>query len=93
MQFSVLFYLAVILFAGLLMGRAVKMVRLPNVTGYLLAGLLLGPSVLGVLPAGFVHELELVSEMALALIAFTVGAEFKFSYLKKVGLPCRHRVV
>lgn len=86
MQFSVLFYLAVILFAGLLMGRAVKMVRLPNVTGYLLAGLLLGPSVLGVLPAGFVHELELVSEMALALIAFTVGAEFKFSYLKKVGL-------
>lgn len=86
MTFSTLFYLAVILFAGLIMGRAVKLIRLPNVTGYLLAGLLLGPSVIGFLPSGFVHELELVSEMALALIALTVGAEFKFSYLKKVGI-------
>lgn len=86
MQFSTLFYLAVIFFAGLIMGRAVKMVRLPNVTGYLLAGLIIGPSVLGFLPSGFVHELELVSEMALAFIALTVGAEFKFSYLKKVGI-------
>lgn len=49
MTFSTLFYLAVILFAGLIMGRAVKLIRLPNVTGYLLAGLLLGPSVIGFL--------------------------------------------
>lgn len=68
------------------MGRMVKLIRLPNVTGYLLAGLLLGPCVLGLLPAGFVHEMELVSEMALALIALTIGAEFDFSYLKKVGI-------
>ena len=86
MTFTTLFYLSVILFAGLIMGRAVKMIRLPNVTGYLLAGLLLGPCVLGVLPAGFVHELELVSDMALSLIALTIGAEFKLSYLKKVGI-------
>lgn len=86
MTLHTLFYLSVILFAGLIMGRAVKMIRLPNVTGYLLAGLLLGPCVLGVLPEGFVHELELVSEMALALIALTIGAEFKLSYLKKVGI-------
>lgn len=83
---SALFYLAVILLTGLIMGRAVKLIRLPNVTGYLLAGLLLGPSVLGLLPTGVVHDLELVSEMALALIALTVGAEFKISYLKKVGI-------
>lgn len=86
MTFSTLFYLAVILFAGLILGRAVKLIRLPNVTGYLLAGLLLGPSVFGFLPSGFIHELELVSEMALALIALTVGAEFKLTYLKKVGI-------
>lgn len=86
MQFGILFYLAVILFAGLIMGRVVKLIRLPNVTGYLIAGLLLGPYVIGFLPKGFVHDLELVSEMALALIALTVGAEFKFSYLKKVGI-------
>ena len=69
MTFTILFYLSVILFAGLIMGRMVKLIRLPNVTGYLLAGLLLGPCVLGLLPAGFVHEMELVSEMALAIIA------------------------
>lgn len=86
MTFTILFYLSVILFGGLIMGRAVKLIRLPNVTGYLLAGLLLGPCVLGFLPAGFVHEMELVSEMALALIALTIGAEFEFSYLKKVGI-------
>ncbi len=86
MNFTILFYLSVILFGGLIMGRAVKLIRLPNVTGYLLAGLLLGPCVLGFLPAGFVHEMELVSEMALALIALTIGAEFEFSYLKKVGI-------
>lgn len=86
MTFTILFYLSVILFAGLIMGRMVKLIRLPNVTGYLLAGLLLGPCVLGLLPAGFVHEMELVSEMALALIALTIGAEFDFSYLKKVGI-------
>jgi Kef-type K+ transport system membrane component KefB len=86
LTFTILFYLSVILFAGLIMGRVVKLIRLPNVTGYLLAGLLLGPCVLGFLPAGFVHEMELVSEMALALIALTIGAEFDFSYLKKVGI-------
>ena len=84
MTFTILFYLSVILFGGLIMGRAVKLIRLPNVTGYLLAGLLLGPCVLGFLPAGFVHEMELVSEMALALIALTIGAEFEFSYLKNL---------
>ena len=86
MEMNTLFYLALILFAGLVMGRAVKLLRLPNVTGYLIAGLLIGPYCLGLLPADFVTEMELISEMALAFIAFSVGAEFKLSYLKKVGI-------
>jgi Kef-type K+ transport system membrane component KefB len=86
MELSTLFYLALILLTGLIMGRAVKMAQLPNVTGYLLAGLLLGPSVLRLLPSGVVSDLGLVSEMALALIALTIGAEFKYSTLKKVGI-------
>ena len=43
MQINTLFYLALILFAGLLFGRAAKLAKLPNVTGYLIAGLLIGP--------------------------------------------------
>ena len=87
MQLNILFYLALILFAGLIFGRAVKLAKLPNVTGYLIAGLLIGPFVLRLVPADTVKGLELVSEMALAFIAFSIGSEFKLTYLKK-WVPC-----
>lgn len=86
MNLSVLFYLSLILLSGLLFGRAVKYIKLPNVTGYLLAGIILGPYVLKVLPSNLVHQLEIVPEMALAFIAFIIGSEFKVSYFKKVGI-------
>ena len=85
MQFNTLFYLALILFAGLVFGRVVKLAKLPNVTGYLVAGLLIGPFVFRLVPADTVKGLELVSEMALAFIAFSIGSEFKLTYLKRVG--------
>lgn len=85
MQLTTLFYLSLILLSGLIFGRAVKHLKLPNVTGYLLAGLILGPYCLNVFSADLVKNLELVSEMALAFIAFSIGAEFKISYLKKIG--------
>ena len=68
------------------MGRVVKLFKLPNVTGYLLAGLFFGPYCLKILPLDFVTDMTIISEIALAFIAFTIGAEFKLSYLKKVGL-------
>lgn len=83
---SILYYLALILFSGLILGRAVKFIKLPNVTGYLIAGLLIGPYIFKLLPLNIVKELELVSEMALAFIAFSIGSEFRISYLKKVGV-------
>lgn len=85
MKFTVLFYLALILLSGLIFGRAVKLIKLPNVTGYLFAGIILGPYCLKLLSPDLVSELELISEMALAFIAFSIGSEFKLSYLKKVG--------
>lgn len=81
----ILFYLALILLSGLIFGRIVKLLGFPNVTGYLIAGLIFGPYCLKILPLNLVTELELVSEMALAFIAFSIGSEFKWSYLKKVG--------
>ncbi|NLV35766.1 MAG: cation:proton antiporter [Clostridiaceae bacterium] len=86
MQMNTLFYLALILFAGLIFGRVVKQIRLPNVTGYLIAGLLIGPYVFKLIPLDLVEGLELVSEMALGFIAFSIGSEFKLSYLKKAGM-------
>ncbi len=83
---SIFFYLALILFSGLVFGRIVKYIKLPNVTGYLIAGLLIGPYVLKIIPSGTVEQLNIISEMALAFIAFSIGSEFKLSYLKKAGL-------
>ena len=60
---------------GFLFGRLVKFVGLPNVTGYLIAGLILGPYVLGILSFEAVENIGIVSEMALAFIALSIGAE------------------
>lgn len=73
------------LVCGLAFGRLVKKVKLPNVTGYLLAGLLLGPSLLNWLTADMVDNFAIVSDMALAFIAFSVGGGFSLSYFKRVG--------
>lgn len=83
---NILYYIALILFSGFILGRAVKLIKLPNITGYLIAGLLIGPHIFKLLPLDIVKELELVSEIALAFIAFSIGSEFKLSYLKKVGI-------
>ncbi len=86
MELISLFYLAITLIAGLLLGRAAKLVKMPNVTGYLIAGLLLGPSVLKIIPADAVQGFNVISEVALGFIAFSIGSEFKLSMFKKVGI-------
>lgn len=78
--------LALMIFAGMFCGRMVKHLRLPNVTGYLIAGLLIGPSILGLLSADFLDVITIISKVALGFIAFSIGNEFKLSYFKEVGI-------
>lgn len=78
--------LALMIFSGMALGRLVKKLKLPNVTGYLLAGLILGPSVLGVLSENFLDSVTIISDAALGFIAFSIGNEFKISFFKKVGV-------
>ena len=85
--------LSVALFAGLMLSRVVKIFKLPAVTGYLIAGILIGPYCLGALGIkgfGFVsmadiEAYDLLSETALGFIAFLIGNEFRLSQLKKTG--------
>ncbi len=77
--------LAMMIFTGMALGRLVKFIKLPNVTGYLLAGLILGPSVLGLLNEEFLSSASVISDAALGFIAFSIGNEFKISYFKRVG--------
>ena len=79
--------------SGLIMSRAAKMVNLPSVTAYLVAGLLIGPFVLGragIRGIGFstmeeVNSFSIISQAALGFIAFEIGNEFRLKDLKTMG--------
>ena len=90
---EILISLSAALIGGLLMSRLAKRLNLPAVTAYLVAGLLLGPFCIGTLGLegiGFatmaeVEELNLISQVALGFIAFTIGNEFRLNQLKTMG--------
>ena len=85
--------LAAALIGGLMMSRLTKLVNLPAVTAYLVAGLLLGPFCLGALGIpgfGFqsleqVEHMQIITQTALGFIAFTIGNEFRISQLRATG--------
>lgn len=85
MNITVLLYTSIILATGLLFGKAAKALHLPNVTGYLVGGLLLGPSILDIIPHGTIDSMHIVSTVALGFIAFSIGNEMKISYFRRVG--------
>ena len=88
-----LLILSIALFAGLMLSRLAKLMQLPAVTAYLVAGILIGPYLLGNLGIqglGFtsmseIHTYSLLSDVALGFIAFSIGNEFRLSTLKKTG--------
>ncbi len=90
---STLLSISIALLAGLLMTRVFKPLKLPAVTAYLIAGVLIGPycmGQLGVAGLGFesmdaVHALTLISQVALGFIAFSIGSEFRKEDLAKIG--------
>ena len=85
--------LAVALVGGLMLSRLTKLIHLPAVTAYLVAGLILGPFCIGALGLkglGFqsLHQVEglsIITQTALGFIAFTIGNEFRLTQLKKMG--------
>ena len=89
---SIFLSLSVALFAGLLLSRLAKKVQLPAVTAYLVAGVLIGPFVLGKIgipglgiTSDQIEGFGLISDLALGFIAFSMGSEFRIAQLKKIG--------
>jgi Kef-type K+ transport system membrane component KefB len=88
---NLLYYIGIIILTGLLFGKVAKYFKLPNVTGYILGGLIISPSIMGhlgvnIVPNNIAEILTPISEIALGFIAFTIGTEFQLSYFKKVGM-------
>lgn len=77
---------AIMLISGFLFTRLTKLAHLPNVTGYILSGVLIGPWCLHLIPREYIAEMDFITDVALAFIAFGVGKYFKLSALKKSGI-------
>ncbi len=94
-----LIIIAIFMVVGLLSTRLMKIFNLPNVTGYLLAGLICGPTVVylfntytHIFPEDLVHgyqrlveSLSIITSVALGFIALSIGVEFKFNHIKEIG--------
>lgn len=82
---SIIISVAFMLLFGFAMTRITKLLKLPNVTAYILAGILIGPYCLGLIPQRIIDGMDFLSDIALAFIAFSTGEFFRFSTLKKSG--------
>ncbi len=84
---NTLFYLAIGMLGGLLVTRLTRLVKLPNVTAYLIAGVLIGPCVFKLVPSDALDSFSVITEAALGFIAFSIGDQFKLDSLKAIGKP------
>lgn len=90
---QVLLSLSIAMFFGLMLSRVAKLLKMPAVTAYLVAGILVGPycvGALGIDGIGFtsMHDVEsygIICDVALGFIAFSMGNEFRLSHLRKTG--------
>ena len=98
MEFPIFIYIALLILAALLSTRLMKVVKLPNVTGYIVTGILMGPFIFGLIFNGgdfmnakngiiyqYINRISWLSTVALGFIAFSIGTSFKAKVLKTVG--------
>ncbi len=85
MQLNELLSVGMIILLGLLGGKLSHRVKIPKVTGYMLTGLFFGPSVLGLISAGTLENIQLINDIALGLILFAIGGEIEWQHLKAMG--------
>lgn len=81
----VIIAISIMLLSGFLATRITKLLKLPNVTAYILVGILIGPFCLDIIPDYVASGMDFISDIALAFIAFSVGEYFRFSTIRKNG--------
>ena len=86
MNFPPLFYVGLLLLLAFFAGQLAFRLRLPRITGYLIIGVIFGPSALGVFPEKIVNEeFSFIVDLALGFIAFSIGGSLKWRGIKKLG--------
>lgn len=82
---NILLKISIVIIFGVIGGKVANKLNLPNVTGYLIGGLFLGPSFLKIVSPAEVNIVSFVNEVALAAIAFSIGGEFLLKDIKRLG--------
>jgi Kef-type K+ transport system membrane component KefB len=80
-----LMIVGIITFIGLFFGKSMKFVRLPSIIGFMIFGVMIGPSLLNLINEGMKENLSFITEMALGFVAVSIGLELSLTELKKQG--------
>ena len=82
---DLLLKLGIIMLMGIIGGKIAEKFKLPNVSGYIVGGLLIGPSLLNIIKVGEAENFKILNDFALSTIAFSIGNEFLWENIKKIG--------
>ncbi len=82
---DILFFISIALIFGFIGGKIMQAVKLPSIVGYLIAGMIFGPSFLNIFHEDFLVDMNTFTAFALSLVAFIIGSEMKLSTLKEMG--------
>jgi len=78
-------YIAITLLLGLFGGKAAALIKLPSVTGYIVLGLIIGPSFFNIITKGMIYKFSFINDLALGILAFSIGTELHRSIFKRLG--------
>jgi Kef-type K+ transport system membrane component KefB len=84
-ELPVLLLVGLLLLASFYFGRTMRYIKLPSIIGFMIIGLLCGPSFLNVISEGLQHNLSFITELALGFVAFSIGLELSFPSLRRLG--------
>ncbi len=82
---DIIFYSGIILFVGFFFGELAEQIKLPKVTGYIIAGVMLNPELFNIIPADITEHTNLITNISLSFITFSVGGTLLYSKIKSMG--------
>ena len=83
--YILLFYLSIVLLAGFMFGKLAELARIPEITGYIIAGVFLGPSILNIINLEALQSFDVITNFVLGIIAYQIGTELWMPKVKKSG--------
>ena len=82
---DILFFIGLMIICGFLGGKVSKRLKFPSVVGYLVSGLIIGPSFLNIFNLQLLEDISIFNDLALSLVAFIIGSEMRITTFRKIG--------